>query len=37
MVELDDMRLHADPLEERLHLHGVSDHVEHVMAWNQMR
>jgi hypothetical protein len=30
MVELDDVRLHADPLEERLHLHAISAHVEHI-------
>jgi hypothetical protein len=29
MVELDDMGLHTDPLEERLHLHAISADVEH--------
>jgi len=29
MVELDDVGLHTDPLEERLHLHGISADVGH--------
>ena len=38
MVELDDVGLHTDPLEERLHLRGISADVEHGMeSVNQMR
>lgn len=38
MVELDDVGLHTDPLEERLHLHGISADVEHDMeSVNRMR
>ena len=38
MVELDDVGLHTDPLEERLHLHAISADVEHGMeSVNQMR
>jgi hypothetical protein len=31
MVKLDNMGLHTDPLEERLHLHAISTDVEHAM------